>query len=171
MKTEIKKVVYLHGLESNQGGSKVDWLTANYMVYAPVMNYKRDSETIFEDQLDIIQQFEPDLIIGSSMGGYFADRIGSHIGCDLLLFNPATVNEDKIKNEWGILTKSGNMDNYTVVVLGLKDDVIDPKKTNKLYGDKNIHYHGEMGHRIPQHVFEDEVRTYFEGIVNKVEVF
>ena len=32
------------------------------------------------------------MIIGSSMGGYVADVIGSRLGVDVLLFNPALHN-------------------------------------------------------------------------------
>ena len=37
----MKKVLYLHGLESGQGGSKVDYLADNCYVHAPEMDYTR----------------------------------------------------------------------------------------------------------------------------------
>ena len=36
----MKKVLYLHGLESDQGGPKVDYLSSKYLVCAPKLDYK-----------------------------------------------------------------------------------------------------------------------------------
>ena len=66
----MKRIVYLHGLESTQGGVKVSFLAEENFVYAPKMDYK--DPTIFKKVLDKITKFKPNLIIGSSMGGYFA---------------------------------------------------------------------------------------------------
>ncbi len=35
----MKKIIYLHGLKSKQGGDKVSFLTEQNFVYAPKMNY------------------------------------------------------------------------------------------------------------------------------------
>ena len=35
----MKKVLYLHGLESKQGGPKVDFLANEFIVHAPKMDY------------------------------------------------------------------------------------------------------------------------------------
>ena len=39
----IKKIVYLHGLESKAGGPKVDFLATKGLVYAPEINFKTSS--------------------------------------------------------------------------------------------------------------------------------
>ena len=36
----MKKIVYLHGLESEAGGPKVSFLAEKGMVYAPEMDYE-----------------------------------------------------------------------------------------------------------------------------------
>jgi hypothetical protein len=171
MKSQIKKVVYLHGLGAKQGGPKVDFLSANYMVYAPSLDYIRDAETIFEEQKEIITNFQPDLIIGSSMGGYMGDAIASHFGCDVMLFNPATSKAKTYKEQYGLEFGFGNYLNDTKVLLGMKDDVVDPAKSIKYYSKfkcANIIYNADMGHRTPLHVFQDTIRMHFEGIVNPV---
>jgi len=159
MKNEkYKKVVYLHGLESCQGGEKVDYLASKYFVYAPSMNYLENPKKIFEEQLEIIKDFSPDLIIGSSMGGYFADRIASHIGCDILLFNPGTVKADELKKEYGIKTIKGDKEHKTTVVIGYEDDVVDPVKSLKHYHEKaELHVFENLGHRIPADFFISQV--------------
>jgi esterase/lipase len=82
------KIAYLHGLESDPGGLKVEYLESQgYLVFAPAMNYK-DPEC-FRATLNALLVFEPDIVIGSSMGGYFAFELATRLRCPALLFNPA----------------------------------------------------------------------------------
>ena len=143
----MQKIVYLHGLESEAGGPKVSFLATKGGVYAPEMNY----ETLDLDEF-IYTLGMPDLIIGSSMGGYVADIIGSRLGVDVLLFNPAlhsreiAVNHEYYNNKY-----------KRTIILGTEDDVIDPELTKKLWsvhGNEAIHDEVEgMGHRTPLDVF------------------
>jgi|TARA_B110001469_G_scaffold121005_1_gene130092 predicted esterase YcpF (UPF0227 family) len=143
----MKKILYLHGLESKQGGTKVSFLAEKGMVYAPEMNY--ESLNLHEFILTLGM---PDLIIGSSMGGYVADVIGSRLGVDVLMFNPAlhsreiAVNHEYYSNQY-----------KRTIVLGTEDNIIDPETTKKLWS-----VHGNeaeydevkgMGHRTPLDIF------------------
>ena len=143
----MKKIVYLHGLESESGGTKVSFLAEKGMVYAPKMDY----ETLDLDEF-IYTLGMPDLIIGSSMGGYVADIIGSRLGVDVLLFNPA-LHSRRIDPEYEYY---GNTYERTII-LGTEDDIIDPEITKKLWsvhGNAAIHDEVEgMGHRTPLDVF------------------
>jgi len=143
----MKKIVYLHGLESKSGGTKVSFLAEKGMVYAPVMDY----ETLDLDEF-IYTLGMPDLIIGSSMGGYVADIIGSRLGVDVLLFNPA-LHSREIDPEYEYY---GNSYKRTIV-LGTEDNVINPEVTKSLWsvhGNAAIHDEIEgMGHRTPLDVF------------------
>ena len=145
----MKKILYLHGLESSQGGSKVEFLASKGAVYAPSMNY--ESLNLHEFILTLGM---PDLIIGSSMGGYVADVIGSRLGVDVLLFNPALhsrtipVNHEYYSNQY-----------KRTIVLGTLDKVIDPELTKKLWSVAgNVAKYEDiegMGHRTPLGVFID----------------
>ena len=143
----MKKIVYLHGLESEPGGTKVSFLAEKGMVYAPAMDYK----TLDLDEF-IYTLGMPDLIIGSSMGGYVADIIGSRLGVDVLLFNPA-LHSRRIDPEYQYY---GNQYKRTIV-LGTEDDIVNPETTKKLWSvHSNIAIHDEvegMGHRTPLDVF------------------
>ena len=145
----MKKILYLHGLESEQGGNKVSFLATKGMVYAPAMDYK----TLDLDEF-IYTLGMPDLIIGSSIGGYVADIIGSQLGVDVLLFNPALHNRTIIRefNE-----DYGSQGYKRTIVLGTEDHVIDPEVTKKLwsvYGNHAKYDEVEgMGHRTPLDVF------------------
>jgi len=143
----MKKIVYLHGLESEPGGTKVSFLAEKGMVYAPEMNY--ESLNLHEFILTLGM---PDLIIGSSMGGYVADVIGSRLGVDVLLFNPALhsrtilVNHEYYSNQY-----------KRTIVLGTEDKIIDPELTKKLFpiGHNSATFEEikDMGHRTPFDVF------------------
>ncbi len=74
----MKKVLYLHGLESKQGGPKVDFLANEFIVHAPKIDYTDPELNI--KMFFTIQDFNPDLIIGSSMGGYVADILAEKYG-------------------------------------------------------------------------------------------
>ena len=143
----MKKIVYLHGLESEQGGTKVSFLATKGMVYAPEMNY----ETLDLDEF-IHTLGMPDLIIGSSMGGYVADIIGSRLGSDVLLFNPA-LHSREIDPEYEYY----NNGYIRTIVLGTEDNVINPELTKKLWsihGNEAEYDEIEgMGHRTPLDVF------------------
>ena len=143
----MKKILYLHGLESESGGTKVSFLAEKGMVYAPAMNY--ESLNLHEFILTLGM---PDLIIGSSMGGYVADVIGSRLGVDVLLFNPALHSRTiPVSHEYYSNTYK------RTIVLGTEDDIVDPELTKKLWsvhGNEAIHDEVEgMGHRTPLDVF------------------
>ena len=143
----MKKIVYLHGLESEQGGTKVSFLATKGTVYAPAMDY----ETLDLDEF-IHTLGMPDLIIGSSMGGYVADIIGSRLGSDVLLFNPA-LHSREIDPEYEYY----NNGYIRTIVLGTEDNVINPELTKKLWpihGNEAEYDEIEgMGHRTPLDVF------------------
>lgn len=144
-------VWYLHGLESKVGGPKVDFLLeVAEKVFAPYMNY--NDLGMFESLLKLAKLDKPDLIIGSSMGGYFADALGSHLDTEVLLFNPA-LHSRPIEPE-GVTYGETNWERNFVV--GTEDNIIDPKAT-RVFKDlaKSWTEVEGMGHRTDLNVFKD----------------
>ena len=83
------KILFLHGLQSNNKSSKVSHMTdEGHQVLAPNMNYF-DNKQLYQETLEKLLEFEPELIVGSSMGGYFAYHLSTHFSTNLLLLNPA----------------------------------------------------------------------------------
>ena len=143
----MKRIIYLHGLESEPGGPKVSFLAEKGMVYAPEMNYESLNLHEFIYTLGM-----PDLIIGSSMGGYVADVIGSRLGVDVLLFNPALHNREiAVSHEY-----YGESYKRTII-LGTEDNIINPEITKdirpKWDNDATFDEIGGMGHRTPLDIF------------------
>jgi len=157
----MKKVLYLHGLESKQGGPKVDFLTKEFCVYAPEMDYQ---DPMLQNWVDfVMRQFQPDLIIGSSMGGYVADILAEKYGKPAILFNPALHNrsfEPAIQPP--IEGEQAELQEKKVVILGKDDEVIPPYLT-KIMLENNFNYKiilKEMGHQTPLNIFIDIVNKY-----------
>ena len=147
----MKKIVYLHGLESEAGGPKVSFLAEKGMVYAPVMDYETLDLHEFIYTLGM-----PDLIVGSSMGGYIADIIGSRLGVDVLLFNPALHSRD-VDFDFDNGVGYGGENYKRTIILGTEDNVINPEVTKSLWSvHDNAAIFDEiegMGHRTPLDVF------------------
>jgi len=157
------KVLYLHGLESPQGGAKVEFLSANAMVHAPAMDYFKTNWSI-DKLIDLVDSCNPDLIIGSSMGGYLADIIGSFTGIEVLLFNPALHSRSFIDFN---LTY-GKEGYKRTIVLGENDDVINPIRTKELVGDTaNIIDIAGMGHRTDLNVFKAIYSKYVKDEITE----
>lgn len=145
----MRKVLFLHGLESPQGGEKVKFLSSKSIVHAPAMKY-RTSHWSIDKLIDLVDDCNPDLIIGSSMGGYIADILGSYTGIEVLLFNPALHSRSLDYN-----LRYGKDGYKRIIVLGEDDKVIDPIRTKEIVGDsaKIVNVVG-MGHRTDLNTFK-----------------
>ena len=158
----MKKILYLHGLESSNVGDKVDFLKENSVVIAPSMDY---SDPSLEEKLFyIVEKFQPDLIIGSSMGGHVGLMLANYYNIDAIVFNPAIHSrpiEPKLER---LEAKEPNFNFQPVVVLGLKDDVINPLITKVILDDALFYYDIEevegLGHRIPLDIFVNIYNKY-----------
>lgn len=155
----MKKILYLHGLESPQGGEKVDFLSTKSFVHAPSLDYTRAD--IFDFLIKTVNEFKPDYIIGSSMGGYSAFILGALYKIPVLAFNPA-LHSRTLEPSFPDFVKHHFPQEFTVV-LGDQDTVIPPKQTldwlkdhvKDRYVKSNIQTIEKMGHRTPLDVFID----------------
>lgn len=153
----IRKVIYFHGLESNQGGEKVEYLANKCYIHAPDMDYTR--KDIFPFLTQMVEDFKPDLIIGSSMGGYTAYILGALYNIPIIAFNPAFHNRSFNPNYPEFV--NSQIANKANIILGDEDTIIPPKTTLDWLKDHirtsspkiNIEIVDGMGHRIPLNIF------------------
>lgn len=150
------KILYLHGLESSLPSSKAHWMEEQgHIVTSHPMKY--DHENSFEIALEFTKTFSPDMIVGSSMGGYFAFRIGTHLSTKLVLLNPALFQRTKVFK----YPNDGKFKSEIWALLGRKDDVVDHKKTAKKLKELNATLDIENhGHRTPLIAFKDFMNKY-----------
>ena len=153
------KIVYLHGLESNidQKDPKIIFLNNNFdEVYTPSINYK--DKTTFSKLFSKIKSINPNLIVGSSMGGYFAYLIGSKLGIQTVLFNPAVIDRS-FKPTVDDSNLKGAKHN---VYLGKSDNVINSENVMRYFGHAGsgsfyyTPYKG--GHRVPEDTFINAIK-------------
>lgn len=155
------KILFLHGLESSNQSSKVCHMhDLNHEVLAPNMKY-RDNDNLYEETLSKLLDFKPKLIVGSSMGGYFAYHLGTHFKSNLLLLNPALPQRSFEPH----ILPDGNQESKIWALLGKRDDIVDPianEEILKRVGAKVTIGHHQ--HRTPIEIFE----PYFKCVTNEI---
>ena len=158
----MKNILYLHGLESSNVCDKVDFLKENAVVIAPSIDYSKPS--LEEELLYIVEKFSPDVIIGSSMGGYVGMMLANKYNIDCVLFNPTIHSRPMEPNLKSLVYEDAKHSFKSVVVLGLEDDVIDPAKSEDILEqvdfDCEIERVEGLGHRIPFDVFVNIYNKY-----------
>jgi hypothetical protein len=147
----MRRVAFFHGLESPPRSEKNDALERMFThIYAPAMDYT--DPKLFDTVLAEVKKQKVGLLIGSSMGGWFAYCISTLTGIPTLLFNPAVQGRSLDPK-----VKMGSSPANHTVVLGKKDAVIDPNKTIDWFTKNGVgtpHYNWEpIEHRIPIDVF------------------
>lgn len=149
----MKRILYLHGLESKQGGDKVSYLSSKHYVLAPALNYY--SQGMEQDLLRLFESQKPDVIIGSSIGGYTANLLSTKFNIPAILLNPALINPPlRFKTLESDCAVSRALH---LVVLGEHDEVIPYKQTQNYlleHGFSNIEVR-PYGHRTPLEDFID----------------
>ena len=157
----MKKILYLHGLESKQGGEKVEFLAGQACVYAPAIDYR--VEDLHGKIHNIIMKFKPDLLIGSSMGGYVAHEFAKAFNLPAILLNPALHGRSFEPDlDTFILGFDTKFIERQIVLLGKNDDIIDPEITKSILRDDRrfVIEEGEHGHRTPLDIFIDIYNKY-----------
>ena len=155
------KIYFLHGLESTNNSSKVDLMRAlGHDVHAEYMDYKKVLD-LYAKTLISINDFNPDLIVGSSMGGYFAYHLGTHFSTNLLLLNPALPNRSFDPP----ILKDGDKKSRMWALIGRNDDVVNPVANEEILKMAGAQVTiGEHGHRTPQAIFE----PFFKGVLRDI---
>jgi esterase/lipase len=150
------KVAFFHGLDSEPITEKNYALRERFDdVYDPAMDYKNPQ--MFETVLKHLQENPVDLLIGSSMGGYFAYCLSTNLGTRTLLFNPA-VHSRPIEP----VVSLGGLESNHLIVLGNSDNIITPKETEEFFmnvSGVNI-IREDIGHTIPIEIFKKYIRLY-----------
>jgi len=168
------KILYLHGLESSVGGPKVEYLEMlGHEVHAPDMCWDVGGNFVsiadhcaYEDDVD--------LIIGSSMGGYFAYELGKIFNIPVLLLNPALHSrsiEPIVFNKFGPWIDE---DPLVFLGVGAKDDVINYETTLDYLDEhancffRSNYFKGDHGHQTPLDFFQ-KVFDQAEIRLNKIK--
>ena len=156
------KIAYLHGLDSNNLGPKNEWLQEISEVCDPLIDYRE--KNIYQKIKSRIKDFNPDIIIGSSMGGFFGYEIAKAQNIKALLFNPALHSRSYEPDMHGYV--KGNFNPYMHFVLGKNDPIINPFRTIEIikkegYSSDNYSLLNH-GHDTSITLFQSEITKYIK---------
>lgn len=164
----MKKILYLHGLDSFLNDEKRNILEKYGYVLAPNINY-RENSNIYSLFLEELKKESIDVIIGSSMGGLIGYYLSNKINKPSLLFNPALPYQSVLQ----IIDKNNiaHSSSLKYIVLGKKDIIVN-YYDNLDFLNKNIHKDdnveikiiNQLEHRIPIDIFENEVFNFFKEL-------
>ena len=158
----MKKILYLHGLESSNVCDKVDFLRERAEVLAPLIDYNKPN--IEHELMYMFEAFKPDFIIGSSMGGHVGLMLANYYNIDAIVFNPAIHSRSFDPALERLAAKEPNFNFQPVVILGMEDDVINPLITKEILDDALFYCDVEevegLGHRVPFDVFVNIYSKY-----------
>lgn len=155
-----KRILFLHGLESKRANPiKMDYLRDFYnaTVLGPTFNYKEKPK--YSEIRKICQEFKPDIILGSSMGGRQAFFLSNEFKIPTLLFNPAIQSDlagkfQPVPHDYSVYKKQ-------YIALGKTDKVVDPYITKNI-ADKNGLYYKfwDTGHRFDFNLYKKVIDEY-----------
>ena len=150
-------ICFFHGLESDGPGRKGAWLERlDWKVYAPVIDY-RDAQCVREVWNEAISQ-KRDAFVGSSMGGWMATLLGTHIRVPCWLVNPAVIE----RSFEPLFPAPLGVERPVIHLLqGKEDELIPPKKALKWFRDRRFKpsiTEVNAGHRIAPEYFQEWIR-------------
>ncbi len=153
----MNKIAYLHGLGANNLSPKNKWLQSFSEVFDPQINYHE--EKIYQKLKSKIIVFKPEIIIGSSMGGYFAYKMARELNINAILFNPALHSRSFEPDMSGFENEKFSPNIY--FIFGENDHIINPENTIEIIGNDGYSLENyiilKYGHDTPFEVFKREI--------------
>jgi len=140
-------ILYLHGLNSTNINERTEWLSQFGKVIHPLMEYK-NIPAAYQYLDRLVKKYKPQVIVGSSMGGFIAYHLGNYYGIPTILLNPALIMKLMVKPN----LKKYPVKNKHYIAIGIKDDVIPPYTTLALLKEDHVDYYikeYDRGHETP----------------------
>jgi len=164
----VIKVFYVHGWgsEFDPTSDKVSALSELGEVHGVTVNWADGHRRVFDQLTEEIRTYQPDLLVGTSMGGYGVSHLGTELGIPFVAINPAIRPYETLMDRVGVGTdyygREYELTWQTVsafpefatggcglVLLAMDDDVIDARETINSYSN---HYDCRIfetgGHRF-----------------------
>ena len=161
----MRKILYLHGLDSHLHADREEVLARYGEIFAPVFDYKNNPE-LFTHLCEEYQSI--DVIIGSSAGGLIGYFLAQKLQKPCALFNPALNYQYELPFApfW-----DKEYSQYMLLVMGMQDEVIPYKESLPIaLADKtpeqqiDIHLIQNLGHLYPIEIFSRELKFFFGKI-------
>ncbi len=145
--------LYLHGLNSTNLNQRTEWLQQFGKVVNPLLSYQNIPKT-YQILEKLIKKFRPDVIVGSSMGGFLGFHLGNYYRIPTLLLNPALIMSLIVHPD----KRYSVTDTEHTISLGKHDTVVQPEITKRLLQEWQQRYRifeYNIEHQTPFEVFTD----------------
>ena len=165
MKTETPLIVYFHGWKSNYQSDKIKSLSEKYDVVAPSIpsEYHEALATIIRCIEEHREDWDRMILVGTSLGGYWANLISNLYGLPAILINPSCIPSDTIGVDYPNLSATNV--SPKIVLLARDDDVIDPTIADTMLREySQIVWFDEGGHRFNR---VDIISKYIDELFNQ----
>jgi len=137
MKDDSMRVVYIHGYKGSPSNGKTEILGKSFHVVGPVLHEHPflAISKLFTMLEELEENNEDFMIVGSSLGGYYADYVGSAFNVPTCLINPLPAPKYmKAVDKWyeyeqylETLKPNSTISNPMLVLLDKGDEVFDYK--------------------------------------------
>lgn len=154
-------IIYLHGYGSSGSGRTATMLKKKLTnIVTPTYDYNdpRASLKVLLKIVDSVDDSENVIVVGSSLGGWYAEKIASVRNVDLVLYNPSTKpsvslkkygTSDNVLKDYADLTVDSVRSGVNRYVIISKDDnVVDPSLTIEKYKGRSAIVHTSGGHTM-----------------------
>ena len=146
-------ILYLHGYNSSNVNERTEWLEQFGELIHPAMDY-RNFPLDYKHIESLFAGVKLDVIVGSSLGGYFGFHLGNYYQVPTILLNPALLMTNIVKPD--NRQRAGEAMHH--ISLGKYDDIIPPETTKSVLKQFNSRFQiteYEIGHETDFDIFLD----------------
>lgn len=155
------QVIYIHGFNSSVNSDTLKLIQQEFPSAFGLTYDHCDPENSIKMMVKNLREYSSDnlIIIGSSLGGWYAENLTPHIIADFILYNPCT-QPDKALSKFGIsqdillqykyLTSSKLKQASRNVIISIDDEIINPVIADNKYKNTADMSYTAGGHRMTQ---------------------
>jgi len=165
--------IYIHGYNGKVNGNKVNVLREAFDGVISI-DYPEDFSVAFDflkkTVCELVEKHKTDglFLVGSSLGGYYADKIASYHNLPVILINPVVDVDDLIPivgnvSELKKCVGDDTVNGGKLILLAEDDDLLDYKKAKSFYqtrGDVVIEKTG--GHRFNNKKLKQHIERFLD---------
>jgi len=168
---KMTTVLYIHGFLGSPTSQKVDALKEKFNVVAPQLSLFPNETYVklYETINDVLAKDSNLILVGTSLGGFWADYFSREYNLKSVIINPSTNPSESLKQYIGTIIRSGRWsendceefeyyedikkkfvsESPRIVLLSRDDDIIDYRIAQKYYEkDSLVKIYEDAGHRF-----------------------
>lgn len=153
------QVVYIHGFMSSVNSETLNMIRMQFPTAFGLTYDHTEPESSIAQMVQQLREYSDKniVIVGSSLGGWYAEKLTSHVVADYILYNPCTIPANSL-SKYGVaddvLCKYKSLTDKNLppasrnVILSFDDEVIDPVIADLKYKNTADMSYTSGGHRM-----------------------